>query len=178
MKGRGSAVGLGMLSYALLAGCAATATVTPTLPEKSAVCQIRAAVRFDGRPEYVPGVLIADTGAHDAAEFRYSFEARYGLNEYNAFLVAVNPLSLVGFPTGNDNLVVAGRVDLMRGETIVRSYAAAASMKRNPTIFGEGETFTDMRRRGLMLVRENLSAQLCNDQSVLTLLLNEPGAAK
>ena len=169
-------VGLGTLSCALLVGCAATVSVTPRLGDKSAVCQIRAPVRFDGKPEYVPAVLIADPSARPV-EFHYSFEAQYGLNEYNAFLVAVNPLSLVGFPTGKDNVVVTGRVDLVRGKTILRTYAAAASLKDTPTIFGEGETFTDMRRHGLMLVRDNLSSQLCADQSVLDRLLSEPETA-
>jgi hypothetical protein len=167
---------MGTVSLAWLVGCAATVSVTPNLSEKTATCQIHAAVSFDGKPEYVPGVLIADASAHTAAGFRYSFEAQYGLNEYNAFLVLVNPLSLVGFPTGKDNVVVTGRIDFMRGNTIVRSYAAAASLKATATIFGEGETFTDMRHRGLMLVRDNLSAQLCQDQPILSMLLSEPGA--
>jgi hypothetical protein len=174
MHGRRWIAGLASLPCALLVGCAATANVTPTLSEKAAACQIRAAVWFDGKPEYVPAVLIADATAHPEAGFRYSYEARYGLNEYNAFLVAVNPLSLVGFPTGKDNVVVTGRIELERNKTILRTYAAAASLKVTPTIFGEGETFTDMRRRGLMLVRENLSAQLCEDQSVLRTMLGEP----
>jgi hypothetical protein len=176
MRGRRWIAGVGTLWCALLVGCAATATVTPSLTEKAATCEIRAAVWYEGKPEYLPGVLIADASAHPPAGFRYSYEARYGLDEYNAFLVAVNPLSLVGFPTGKDNVVVTGRVDFMRGTTIMRTYAAAASLKVTPTIFGEGETFTDMRHRGLMLVRENLSTQLCEDQSVLTTLLSEPGA--
>jgi hypothetical protein len=170
--------GLCALTCALLVGCAATVTVTPSLTEKAAVCQIRAAVWYDGKPEYLPEVLIADASARPPAGFRYSYEARYGLDEYNAFLVAVNPLSLVGFPTGKDNVVVTGRVDLMRGKTIVRTYAAAASLRETPTIFGEGETFTDMRHRGLMLVRENLSTQLCEDQAALRTLLSEPEASE
>jgi hypothetical protein len=174
MQRRRWIAGLASLPCALLVGCAATASVTPTLSEKAVACQIRAAVWFDGKPEYLPAVLIADASAHPAAGFRYSYEARYGLNEYNAFLVLVNPLSLVGFPTGKDNVVVTGRVDLVRDKTILRTYAAAASLKDTPTIFGEGDTFTDMRRRGLMLVRDNLSAQLCEDQSILRTLLSEP----
>jgi len=43
----------------------------------------------------------------------------------------------------------------------------------------EGETFTDMRRRGLLLVRDNLTSQLCKDQSVIeTLLADRPTTAK
>jgi hypothetical protein len=177
MRVRFSIAGLGVLSCISLGGCVTTVSVTPKLSENAAVCQIHAAVQFDGKPGYLPGVLVGDAGTHPATVFRYSFEAQYGLKEYNAFLVAVNPLSLVGFPTGSDNLVVSGRLDLMRGESVLRTYAAAASLKRTPTIFSEGETFSEMRLRGLMLVRANLSEQLCEDQAALTPLLREPGAA-
>ena len=65
----------------------------------------------------------------------------------------------------------------MRGDTTIRSYAAA--MKHSGNVFSEGETFTDMRRRGLQLVRDNLTRQLCKDQSVIeTLLAEGPAAAR
>jgi hypothetical protein len=126
-----------MVVCASLVGCATTASITPKLSQNPAACKLHATIRYDGKADYLPAALINDESAHGAMAFRYSFEAQYGLHEYNAFLVAVNPLSLVGFPTGNDNLVVVGRVDLMRGETVVRTYAAVASLKR-----------TDLRRRG------------------------------
>jgi hypothetical protein len=162
-----------MVVCASLVGCATTASITPKLSQNPAACKLHATIRYDGKADYLPAALINDESAHGAMAFRYSFEAQYGLHEYNAFLVAVNPLSLVGFPTGNDNLVVVGRVDLMRGETVVRTYAAVASLKRTPSIFGEGETFTDMRHHALMLVKDNLSAQLCQDQGTITKLLEE-----
>jgi hypothetical protein len=52
-------------------------------------------------------------------------------------------------------------------------------MKHSGNVFSEGETFTDMRRRGLLLVRDNLTSQLCKDQSVIeTLLADRPTTAK
>jgi hypothetical protein len=48
------------------------------------------------------------------------------------------------------------------------------SLSVTPTILGEGESFIDMRRRNLMFVRDNLSAQLCDDQFALRTLLSEP----
>ncbi len=157
-----------------LAGCETTVTVTPQLAAKNAhTCQIHAAVRYDGKPDYLPAALVPDPSASGQMAFRYSYEAQYGLKEISPFLSFVNPLTLFGFPTGSDNVVVTGRVDMVRGEAIVRSYGAAAAMKRSGTVFSEGETFTELRRRGLLLVRDNLSGQLCKDQAVLTTLLND-----
>ena len=164
---------LWMAPCAALAACATTVSITPSLSMAKSSCQIHAAVSYDGKPEYLPGALVADPGAAAAPGFRYSYEAQYGLNEFNPFLVMVNPLTLVGFPTGTDNLVVTGRVDLVRGTTVIRSYAAAAAMKRSGSVYYEGETFTEMRHRGLLLVKDNLSVQLCQDQTVLKTLMNE-----
>jgi hypothetical protein len=163
---------------AALAGCATTVSITPTLASAKSSCQIHAAVSYSGRPEYLPGALVADASVVEGLGFRYSYEAQYGLKEFNPALVIVNPLTLVGFPTGRDNLVVTGRVDLVRGATVIRSYAAAAAMKHSGSIFYEGETFTEMRRRGLLLVKDNLSAQLCQDQTVLKKLMNEQATSK
>jgi hypothetical protein len=175
MSGRRSArTALCVAACLALFGCATEVAVTPQLSEKSPrQCQIHAPVRYEGKQDYLPGALIQDPGASATTEIRYSYEAQYGLKEVPPILSFVNPLVLVGFPTGTDNLVVTGRVDVVRGDTTLRSYAAAAAMKRSSTVFGEGETFTEMRRRGLLLVGDNLSGQLCKDQETLAALLND-----
>jgi hypothetical protein len=157
---------------ALLAGCATSVVITPQPTEKSpASCHIHGTVRYDGKPEYLPRALIADPAGLDPVSFRYTFEAQYGLKETNWVLTAVNPLTLVGFPTGSDSLVITGHVEVVRGDDTIRSYAAAAAMKRSSTVFYEGETFTEMRHRGLLLVRDNLSGQLCHDEALLVAML-------
>lgn len=157
-----------------LVGCATEVAITPQLADKSAhKCQIHALVRYEGKPDYLPTALVPDPSASATTVIRYSYEAQYGLKETSLFLVAVNPLTLVGFPTGSDNLVVTGHVEVVRGDRALRSYVAAAAMKRSSTVFYEGETFTEMRRRGLLLVGENLSDQLCRDQETLVTLLSD-----
>ena len=39
-------------------------------------------------------------------------------------------------------------------------------------MFGEGETLTEMRRRGLLLLRDNISSQLCADQTTTQAILD------
>lgn len=165
---------LGVASCLALLGCATEVAITPQLADKtSGKCQIHAPVRYEGKQDYLPAALVPDPGASATTEIRYSYEAQYGLKEFNPIVVIVNPLTIVGFPTGGDNLVVTGRVDVVRGDTTLRSYAAAAAMKRSTTVFYEGETFTEMRRRGLLLVGDNLSQQLCKDAETLAALLND-----
>lgn len=164
---------LALLPWLLTAGCATTVSITPTLSAKdTGACEIRAPVRYDGKAEYLPGALTVDQTASERPVFHYAYEAQYGLKEIPPGIMLVNPLTLFGFPTGSDNVVVTGYLDLVRDQTTLRSYAAAAAMKRTGTVFSEGETFTEMRRRGLLLVRENISRQLCKDQAAIEALLN------
>jgi hypothetical protein len=164
-------VSLGMVAAASLTACATTISVVPPLGNVKAVCRLHATISYDGKPDYLPAALIADTIPQSSTTVRYTFEAQYGLKETNAFLALVNPLTLFGFPTGSGNLVVTGRVDFLRGQSVVRSYGAAASLERASNVFSEGETFTELRRRGLLLVRDNLTAQLCKDERTLQTLL-------
>jgi hypothetical protein len=159
----------------VLAGCATEVVVRPQLADETSPgqCQIRAPVRYEGKQDYLPAALVDDPGASHTTAIRYTYDAQYGLSELNPIVAILNPLLLVGFPTGNDNLVVTGRVDVIRGDATFRSYAAAASMKRSSTVFYEGETFTAMRRRGLLLVGANLSSQLCRDHEALSALFDD-----
>jgi hypothetical protein len=170
-----SRTGCAWLPLLALGGCATTVTVTPLLPGAAARCEIRARVSYDGNPEYLPVALQRDSGGAHAVVFRYSYEAKYGLDALPVGVQLVNPLNLFGFPTGSNTLVISARLEVVRDETIVRSYGAAAAMKRSGTMFSEGETFTEMRRRGLILVRDNIAGQVCHDQAVLTGL--DAGAA-
>ena len=159
----------------LATGCVTSVSITPQLSAKdTGACEIRAQVRYDGKAQYLPAALTVDQAASDRMVFRYAYEAQYGLKEIPPGIMLVNPLALFGFPTGSDNVVVTGYLDLIRDETTLRSYAAAVSMKRSGTIFSEGETFTEMRRRGLLLVRENIGQQLCKDQAAIEALLSAP----
>ena len=168
---------LASLAWLLTAGCATTVSITPMLSARdTGACEIRAQVRYDGKPEYLPTALAVDQTASERMVFRYTYEAQYGLKEIPPGIMLVNPLTLFGFPTGTDNVVVTGYLNLIRDQTTLRSYAAAAAMKRSGTVFSEGESFTEMRRRGLLLVRENISRQLCGDQAAIEALLVVPAA--
>src|SRR5262249_15167776 len=132
------------LACIALAGCVTHVAVTPQVADKNLPrCQIHAPVSYDGKAEYLPTALVPEatptgttsSGATPSGTIvRYSFAAQYGLKEMSPFLQIVNPLLIVGFPTGSDSIVVTGQVEMLRGETVLRSYAAAASMKRSGSI--------------------------------------------
>jgi hypothetical protein len=158
-----------------LAGCATTITVTPKLVDTGAArCEIRAPLNYEGKLEYLPTVLVQDSVASGTATLRYRYDVNYDARPLNDVATLVNPLTLFGFPTGHDYTSVVSTLDLIQAGAVVRSYAAAAALKRTGTVFGEGESFTAMRRQGLLAVRDNISAQLCQDKAALVLLINAP----
>jgi hypothetical protein len=45
-------------------------------------------------------------------------------------------------------------------------------LKKDKTVFSEGETLTEMRKKGLLLVRDQIDLQLVEDQQILAKQLN------
>lgn len=152
----------GCVGLVALSGCATQVMVAPQV-SGPADCTVRGHLSFAGNPEYLPPVLLDDAAAPVDAVVRYGYRVDYDLRQIPAEVQWVNPLHLIGMPTGAGALTVVARLDVERGGVPVRSFAAVASLKRSQSMFGEGETFTDMRRRALLLVRDNIAAQVCAD---------------
>jgi hypothetical protein len=128
-------------------------------------CALRARVEYRGAPDYVPAVLV-DT-ADAVLAYAFTYEVVYGSQAIDPLLQFVNPLNFVGFPTGAHDVRVVARVDVRTPSGVVRSYAAAAAADATGTMFSEGATLTELRRRALLAVRDSLARQLCADADAL-----------
>jgi len=163
------AVGL----FLCVTGCETSVMITPDLGRgEPRTCTVRAPLFYEGNPDYLPGAVAAEPVAAQATVLRYTYNAQYDGKQGITVLQAVNPLMIVGFPTGSNSTAVTGLLEVVRGGQTVRSYGAACAMKRSGTVFSEGETLTAMRRRALLLIRDNISAQICRDQPTLQTLLD------
>jgi len=161
-----------------LGACSVHTYLTPTVGTSVRPdCALYGHLSYDGNRDYLPAVLVEHAESPADAVLRYTHEERYGLKEVPAMVQFVNPLNLVGFPTGSTSLAISGRLDVMRGGAVVRSFAAVAAMRGNRSMFSEGETFTAMRRRGLLLVRDNISAQVCADLATTQAIVNAAAVA-
>jgi hypothetical protein len=155
-----------------LAGCETEVTLTPAVSAQAPpTCVIAAPLSYDGQPAYLPQVITAEPAADHATVLRYSYDAQYNAKQQATALQPLNPLLIVGFPTGSNAITVSGVLEVLRDGKPVRAYAAACALKRTSTVFSEGETLTVMRRRALFLVRDDISAQICRDQQGLRALL-------
>jgi hypothetical protein len=158
---------------AALTGCSTSTLVTPDIAASVAPgCTVFGHVSYEGNRDYLPEVLMDDPDRPIDSVLRYTHEDHYGRNDVPAGIQLVNPLHLVGMPTGSSSLSILARLDILRGGAIVRSFAAVATMERSQSMFSEGETFTEMRRKGLLLVKKNISAQVCADLPVTQAILD------
>ena len=156
-----------------LGGCSTSTLVTPEIAAPvPANCTIFGHVSYDGNRDYLPDVLTDDPDRPADSVLRYTHEDHYGRDDLPTGVQLVNPLHLVGMPTGSSSLSILARLDIMREGGVVRSFAAVAVMERSESMFSEGETFTEMRRKGLMLLKKNISAQVCADRSVTQAILD------
>jgi hypothetical protein len=156
-----------------LAGCETNVVMTPDLrPPAPGTCLIRAPVSYEGNPDYLPQVIATEAVADPTITLRYTYNAHYDAQQGITPLQVVNPLLIAGFPTGSNSASVTALLEVIREGQTIRSYGAACAMKRSATVFSEGETLTAMRRRGLLLVRDNISAQICSDKQTLQALLH------
>lgn len=161
-----------LLPLVCLTACETQVMVTPTLsPGVPRSCLIAAPLSYDGKPDYVPQVVTPEPIEDRATVLRYTYDAQYdGKQQITAFQ-PFNPLLIAGFPTGSNAITVSGLLEVLQDGKPVRTYAAVCALKRSSTVFSEGETMTALRRRGLLLVRDNISAQVCQDQQGLRALL-------
>jgi hypothetical protein len=163
---------LAALALTCLTACQTQVMLTPklsTTPPQS--CVIAAPLSYEGKPDYVPQVLSGKPAGGDLTILRYTYNTDYNADQQITVAQVFNPLLIAGFPTGSNAITVSGLLEVVRDGKPVRAYAAACALKRSSNVFSEGETMTELRRRGLMLVRDNISAQICQDQQGLRALL-------
>jgi hypothetical protein len=123
-------------------------------------------IDYDGNRDYLPRILVDDPALQSPVVYRYLHAAEYGTQSVPDLLALFNPLTLVGFPTGGNMVRIAGKLDVVVDNLVVRSYSAGAALDKTRSLYA-GETYTDLRKMGLIAVRDNIEAQLCRDVEFL-----------
>jgi hypothetical protein len=98
---------------------------------------------------------------------RYRYEVTYGRDAVHQALIFFNPLTIIGFPIGTDTVVVTAKLAVLKGNFQVKEYTAVCILDKHRTIFWEGETLSELRRRGLLAVRDNIETQMYGDRDLL-----------
>jgi hypothetical protein len=163
-------ISVSMAAALTLFGCAADMVVIPVAPAAppSGVSPLEGRIVYDGNRDYLPRMLADGT---DGARlvFRYGYAVQYGSERTHIAGAMFIPMPILAVPgvMGQNALRVAGHLEVLDGEEVIRVYSASAELKAKASLFYEGETFTDMRRRGLLAVRDSIDAQLVQDRETL-----------
>ncbi|HEV8642484.1 MAG TPA: hypothetical protein VGV13_15435 [Methylomirabilota bacterium] len=154
-----------------LTGCAAEMLVQPAPDAAAPEFRLPARIVYGGNREYLPRNL-TDGGSGARLTVRYAYDVVHGGERTNLFGVMFNPAAMLGLPViGKDTVAVSGRLEVLRGEEVAKTYDATAALTNRPSLFYEGETYTEMRRRGLLAVRDSIESQVARDRESLGRLL-------
>jgi len=159
------------LFFSFLFGCTAKMVVTPqmTLIENKDF-HLTGKVIYDGNLEYLPRTITDDSSPDSILIFQYTYNVAYGRDNIPQLLPLYNPLSIVGFPIGEDTLAVVGKLDILKRKEVIKSYSSTCGLEKMRSLFSEGESFSELRKKGLIAVRDNIELQMYEDRNSLSQL--------
>jgi hypothetical protein len=154
-----------------LNACATTTNIIPPYEKLGNVSfVINGKIDYIGNQEYIPRTIHNDSSNETSLIIKYQYHVNYGkenipqgLHVANLF----NPLVIIGFPIGQDTLVVIGKIDIMKQGDVIKTYSAACSFEKTRSLFYQGPTFSELRKTGLLEVRDNIEAQMYRDREFL-----------
>jgi len=154
----------------LISGCATKMVITPQAMEINVSdFKLKGKIEYDGNKEYLPRTIINENeSVNQSFTFQYSYLETYGMDKTPQALPLFNPLSLVGFPIGENTLVINGKLIILKGKEVIKEYSATCGLEKMRSLFSEGETFSELRRKGLLAVRNNIEFQMYQDRGFLS----------
>jgi hypothetical protein len=158
----------GIVLIALICLSCTSQFVSPELdlPPTIAVL-LKAPISFDGNKEYLPRTISEDVSPSSDFSVNYSYTELQERDDSKEVLALFNPLTLIGFPTGGIASTINARLNISKGNEVIKSYNAICKLKVTRTIFTDGDSFSELRKKGLIAVRNNIEAQMYKDQESL-----------
>lgn len=147
----------------ILGGCTSSLQVKPDVtPSTTAFLKLEAVVDYDGNRLYLPkSILAVSTSAADIS-CRYQYDINYGNEDYSKAML-FNPVTLLGVPTGTDQITATAVLAFRKGNTVLKQYQSAAQISKNRNLF-QHTTLTELRRELLFAMRDNIDAQIAVDK--------------
>jgi hypothetical protein len=157
--------------FFFLCGCAVDMKIDPQVRQIDNIdFRIKGKIVYEGNKEYLPRVLVDELASNLKLTLQYTYDVIYGKHDVPSAVALFNPLTIAGFPTGENTTTVIGKLDVMKGGEVIKSYKAICILKKTQNLFSE-ETFTELRRQGLLGVRNNIEIQIYLDRDYLERLL-------
>jgi len=158
-----------MIFLIALYGCAITkSSVSPignvSEANRSVLCGV---VIYEGHNnDYLP-MSIQHSPDRKNVLIHYQYEIKYGVEDDTAFDL-FNPLLLFGMPKSEDNVMVLGKLEIKTDSGFEKVYEEVIVLRKSKTIFSEGETLTDIRRKGLTQLRNKIDSAISADRDLFS----------
>jgi hypothetical protein len=154
----------------LFSGCATKMAVAPKIQNAQTASDFRlyGHIQYDGNRDHLPRTLAESNDTNAPLILEYTYKVVYGRDKTPQAIPLFNPLTIVGFPIGENTLVVSTRLTVSKGKEALKEYISTCGMQGARNVFSEGDTFSEMRRKGLIATRDNIEQQLMQDREWLT----------
>ena len=157
----------------LFSGCGMQLHVKPDVPDVHADFTLHGKLNYEGNINYVPKTISNKNIADSNLSFSYAYNVLYGGTTVNQDIVtAFIPATLFGAPTGASDVQVRAKLDVFDGANLIKSYVSACNIVNPRGLFVGGTDMTEVRKRGLMAVKENIESQMVQDKDALVAIQN------
>lgn len=162
-----------LLYLPLIVGCVTVITVKPDVTTNNIDLVLYGNIDYEGNWSYVPRTISNKTNSPSNLSFKYAYDVKYGGTSIHQDLVtAFIPTTILGTPTGVNDVQVVAKLDVFDNASPVKSYTAACNLTNPRGIFFGGINMTELRLKGLMAVKENIEMQMVQDREFLLSLTN------
>ena len=155
------------VSFILLIGCSSLSVVPEIGDGIDDNLRVGGKVVFDGNKEYLPRMIV-DSGDSEGLGsgliFEYSYDVAHDTRDLSPFAyLALLPVIALGYPTGHDIVNVVGKLRVIRGGEVLKSYSAASEIKVRLTHW-TSSNMSKMRADGLRAVKNSIESQMFQDR--------------
>jgi hypothetical protein len=149
----------------LFSGCGTHMDVKPEVPGGQVDFTLRGKVTYEGNWEYVPKTISNKEIDNGILSFNYAYNVLYGGTAMQQDIVTILlPTTMFGTPTGESDVQIRAKLDVVNGSNLIKSYVSVCNIVSPRGVFAGGTNFTEIRKRGLMAVKENIEFQMVQDK--------------
>ena len=159
----------------LLEGCTSV-RVTPELPAlTNPIPLVQGRIEYRGNLNYLPRT-VAQTPPTSEPALTLRYETTETQQPSGWDVIALfNPLSIIGFPTGNRASTVMATLEILQNGNLLQSYTATSQQEAIRGIY-YGSSFSELRREGLLAVRNSIEAQMARNRPSFSTAPQTPAA--
>ena len=148
----------GLCAGVLFSGCGTKTQIAPNL-ENFVTNSHRIYAKFASQKDYMKKYLPKNISLNENAKISVIYEfadnaKSSSWDEANLF----NPLALVGFPSGNNNLTIAGNLKFYNDKTELK-FSSVCVASKSRSLFSDAD-FTELRKIRAQQLAENLEKQI------------------